>query len=96
MADHQEGMELRLLFSPNYEDDCRAYGNFGLMQKGKEHLLFMPEYMVDGRMKETRFLYYDERRRADYRANQEEIRRYEAKFGKAWKRSEPLREDHLP
>jgi hypothetical protein len=95
--EHKDKIELRVMFSSKYEEDCSAYGNFGIMQKGKERLLFRPEYSDDGRMRETQFYYYDERRpeRSEFKANEERIRAYQARFRKALGKSEPLTEEHL-
>jgi hypothetical protein len=84
--DYKNKIELRLLRSRSFRDDLQAYGNFGILQRGPEKLLFKPVYTEDGRMKETQFVYLDERHpdSAEFRA---ELKKHETLFRTVWSRA---------
>lgn len=79
-------IDLRIIFNTQKTN----YDNFGLMKKGDEKLLFLPEYVGSRRdkMKETVFHYSSN-------TPKKIIDTYELKFTRYYKQSEPLSKEHI-
>lgn len=85
--------QTRLYFSEHFDAVRETYGNFGILTKGPETLLFEPQY-ESTRMKETTFIYINKHyESAD--AHLLKIKRYESLFREVWERGEVLDEKHL-
>lgn len=91
---HKDKMQLYILFSEDYKRDCDYYKNFGLMKKGTELLLFRPEYLEDGQMKETKFYYYDESKN-NHKDNKRQIDSYSSTFNRVLDICVELKDEHL-
>lgn len=95
--EYRDRIETRVFFSSNYKDDMRTYKNFGVWRKGSERILLKPEYVEDGRMSRTLFLYYDDQKIdiPHFIENKREVMKYENSFREIWKKSERLDTKHF-
>jgi hypothetical protein len=93
--EHSGKLEIRLLWTDEFDDDRSVYGNFGILKRRSEQLLFKPEYAADGRMRQTKFTYFDERDARKAEENETELRKYESRFRTVWDKSHPITDDDL-
>jgi len=87
----------KIFFSKNYERDYNTYKNFGILRKATEYLLFKPNYLKDGRMEKTDFVYFDKQKpdTPGFKDNWEKIQIYYTNFNILWEKSEILSEKHF-
>lgn len=87
----------KIFFSKNYEHDYNTYKNFGILRKATEYLLFEPNYLKDGRMEKTDFVYYDKQKpdTPGFKDNWRKIQIFYTNFNILWEKSEILLEKHF-
>jgi hypothetical protein len=78
-------IQVKWLGTLAFERDFQRYRNFGILGKGSEWLLFKPNY-EHGRMRETKFYYFDERQsdRPELKPHEALLKKYKSVFETAW------------
>jgi hypothetical protein len=95
-------IQSKVLIIQDYEKYFNDYRNFGLLRKGSEKLLFLPEYsesenLHERKMEVTQFYYYDENKLSDpkFQERKHEIDPFEKSFNRLWNEGEPLSPIHF-
>jgi hypothetical protein len=99
---YSEKILSKVIISPDYKKYFNTYKNFGLLRKGSEKLLFLPEYskaenLHERKMEKTEFYYYDDYKleEPDFQNNKKEIDIFENNFNRLWIEGEPLSPVHF-